>query len=227
MTGHRLCIDQFHHSGRAARTRPSKERIHDRSPLSRRTLPRQRRRQSVRALAACRAAGAAPPSITVGMIYVGPRDDYGWNQAHAVGGQGAEGRARRQGGRGRERARDRGRGARRMESMINLDGASLLFPTSFGYFDPFMIEMRQEVPRRSSSATRPRCGRPTSIPTNLRRLLLLPRPGALRERHRRGPVDQVQQDRLHRRQADRAGAAQRQRLHARREQGQPERRRCS
>lgn len=26
-----------------------------------------------------------------------------------------------------------------MESMINLDGATLLFPTSFGYFDPFVL----------------------------------------------------------------------------------------
>jgi len=26
-----------------------------------------------------------------------------------------------------------------MESMINLDGASLVFPTSFGYFDPHIL----------------------------------------------------------------------------------------
>ena len=28
-----------------------------------------------------------------------------------------------------------------MESMIKLDGATLLFPTSFGYFDPYMLKM--------------------------------------------------------------------------------------
>ena len=34
-----------------------------------------------------------------------------------------------------------------MESMINLDGASLVFPTSFGYFDPHMLKMCAEVSR--------------------------------------------------------------------------------
>ena len=54
-----------------------------------------------------RAAG-----ITVGIIYVGPRDDYGWNQAHCGRRAGAEGDARRQGRRGGERAGDDRRRAR-------------------------------------------------------------------------------------------------------------------
>jgi len=33
-----------------------------------------------------------------------------------------------------------------MESMINLDGASLIFPTSFGYFDPHMLAMCAKFP---------------------------------------------------------------------------------
>ena len=33
-----------------------------------------------------------------------------------------------------------------MESMINLDGAALLFPTSFGYFDPHMLAMAAKYP---------------------------------------------------------------------------------
>jgi simple sugar transport system substrate-binding protein len=33
-----------------------------------------------------------------------------------------------------------------MESMINLDGASLVFPTSFGYFDPHMLAMCAKFP---------------------------------------------------------------------------------
>jgi basic membrane protein A and related proteins len=28
-----------------------------------------------------------------------------------------------------------------MESMIKLDGATLLFPTSFGYFEPYTLKM--------------------------------------------------------------------------------------
>ena len=30
-------------------------------------------------------APAQAAGLTIGIIYVGPRDDYGWNQAHAVG----------------------------------------------------------------------------------------------------------------------------------------------
>ena len=35
-----------------------------------------------------------------------------------------------------------------MESMIDLDGATLVFPTSFGYFDPHMLKVAREVPER-------------------------------------------------------------------------------
>jgi simple sugar transport system substrate-binding protein len=34
-----------------------------------------------------------------------------------------------------------------MESMINLDGATLLFPTSFGYFDPHVLRMAEKYPK--------------------------------------------------------------------------------
>ena len=37
--------------------------------------------------------------------------------------------------------------AKTMESLITLDGASLIFGTSFGYFDPFMIDMAREFPK--------------------------------------------------------------------------------
>ena len=33
-----------------------------------------------------------------------------------------------------------------MERMINLDGATLIFPTSFGYFDPHMLKWRPRYP---------------------------------------------------------------------------------
>src|SRR5207247_11296139 len=33
-----------------------------------------------------------------------------------------------------------------MKSMIELDGAKLLFPTSFGYFDPHVLKLAQEYP---------------------------------------------------------------------------------
>src|SRR6202043_2819536 len=34
-----------------------------------------------------------------------------------------------------------------MEAMINLDGASLLFPTSFGYYNPHMIKIASKFPK--------------------------------------------------------------------------------
>ena len=34
-----------------------------------------------------------------------------------------------------------------MESMINLDGATLLFPTSFGYYDPHILKMAKKYPK--------------------------------------------------------------------------------
>jgi simple sugar transport system substrate-binding protein len=34
-----------------------------------------------------------------------------------------------------------------MESMINLDGATLMFPTSFGYFDPHMLKEAAKYPK--------------------------------------------------------------------------------
>ncbi|KQU94338.1 ABC transporter substrate-binding protein [Devosia sp. Root105] len=83
-------------------------------------------------------AQAATP-LTIGMIYVGPVTDFGWNQAHAVGAAAlkalpdvtvVE----------EENVPETDAVAQSMESMINLDGAKLLFPTSFGYFDPFMKE---------------------------------------------------------------------------------------
>jgi len=90
-----------------------------------------------------RAAFAA--SATIGFIYVGPKDDYGYNQAHA------EGAAALKAMEGitvveEENVPETVDVQKTMESMINLDGASLLFPTSFGYFDPHMLLMCEKFP---------------------------------------------------------------------------------
>jgi hypothetical protein len=39
-----------------------------------------------------------------------------------------------------------------IESMINLDGAALLFPTSFGYYNPHVIKMANKFPRVAAVA---------------------------------------------------------------------------
>lgn len=77
---------------------------------------------------------------TIGFIYVGARDDYGYNQAHA------EGAAALKKIPGlniveEESVAETIAVQKTMESMINLDGATLLFPTSFGYFDPHMLKV--------------------------------------------------------------------------------------
>ncbi|CDZ59648.1 Bmp family protein [Neorhizobium galegae bv. orientalis] len=114
------------------------------------------RRNFLQASAAGLAAGVAPgligspamaqTALTVGFIYVGPKDDYGYNQAHA------EGAAVIKKMPGitlveEENVPETVDVQKTMESMINLDGATLLFPTSFGYFDPHMLAMAAKYPK--------------------------------------------------------------------------------
>ena len=77
------------------------------------------------------ARAGAIDTLTVGYIYVGPKDDYGYNQAHA------EGAAAVKSIPGvtvveEENVAETIDVQKSMESMINFDGAKLLFPTSFG-----------------------------------------------------------------------------------------------
>ncbi|MEI4473785.1 BMP family ABC transporter substrate-binding protein [Frigidibacter sp. MR17.24] len=88
-----------------------------------------------------RAAG----ELTVGFIYVGPRDDYGYNQAQALGAAAVKEIA------GvtvveEENVAETQDVQQTMESMINFDGAGLLFPTSFGYFDPHILTVAPTYP---------------------------------------------------------------------------------
>lgn len=88
---------------------------------------------------------ALAADATVGFIYVGPKDDYGYNQAHAEGAAALKEIA------GikvveEENVPETVDVQKTMESMINLDGASLVFPTSFGYFDPHMLAMCAKYP---------------------------------------------------------------------------------
>ncbi len=83
--------------------------------------------------------------LTAGFIYVGPKDDYGYNQAHAEGAaalKGIDGLTIVE----EENVPETVDVQKTMESMINLDGATLIFPTSFGYFDPHMLAMAAKYP---------------------------------------------------------------------------------
>src|SRR5881397_1605978 len=90
--------------------------------------------------------GALAADTTIGFIYVGSRDDYGYNQAHA---QGAAALKKMAGLKvvEEEKVAETDAVEKTMESMINLDGASLLFPTSFGYYNPHMIKMAYKFPK--------------------------------------------------------------------------------
>jgi simple sugar transport system substrate-binding protein len=84
--------------------------------------------------------------LTVGVVYVGARDDFGWNQAHAVaikalkalpGVNVVE----------EENVPETDACSKTMESMINLDGAGLILATSFGYYSPFVVDMAKKYPK--------------------------------------------------------------------------------
>jgi simple sugar transport system substrate-binding protein len=89
---------------------------------------------------------AAAADTTIGFIYVGSRDDYGYNQAHA---QAAAALKKMPGIKivEEEKVPETDAVEKTMESMINLDGATLVFPTSFGYFNPHMIKMANKYPK--------------------------------------------------------------------------------
>jgi basic membrane protein A and related proteins len=111
--------------------------------LSRRAFLRGTAATSLLLASGLRAQAATP--LTIGMIYVGPRDDYGWNQAHAVGAAALKALSDVTVVE-EENVPETDAVAKSMESMIQLDGAKLLFPTSFGYFDPFMIDAAKKYP---------------------------------------------------------------------------------
>lgn len=94
--------------------------------------------------------GAASPNnaakpISMGFIYVGPKDDFGYNQAHA---EGKAGVAKIAGVKTVEEANvpETTSVQETMRNMINQDQVNVLFPTSFGYFDPHIIKVAQEYP---------------------------------------------------------------------------------
>ena len=88
----------------------------------------------------------AADKLVVGVIYVGPRDDYGYNQAQAR----AAAAIKKLPGVTvieQEKVPETLEVQKTMASMIEQDGATLIFATSFGYFDPHMIKMAEKYPK--------------------------------------------------------------------------------
>jgi len=93
------------------------------------------------------AAPARADTPTVGFVYVGPKNDFGFNQSHAEAVA-----ALRKSKPGvkyleEEKVPETAAVEKTMESMINLDGANLIFLTSFGYFDPYMLRVAAKYPK--------------------------------------------------------------------------------
>lgn len=88
--------------------------------------------------------GASSP-VVMGFIYVGPKDDYGYNQAHA---QGKAGVSKLEWVKSVEEANvpENTSVEETMRNMIEQDGVTVLFPTSFGYFDPHILKIAKEYP---------------------------------------------------------------------------------
>ena len=84
--------------------------------------------------------------FTVGFIYIGSKQDYGYNQAHALGAAAVKKMA------GvkvveEEMVADTVDVQKTMKSMIKLDGAQAIFPTSFGYYDPHVLRLAAQFPQ--------------------------------------------------------------------------------
>lgn len=88
----------------------------------------------------------AEQELTVGFIYVGARDDFGYNNAHA---NAAAKVAQLPGVRviEQERVPETDKVAVAMEAMIRQENAQVLFPTSYGYYDPYILELANKYPQ--------------------------------------------------------------------------------
>ena len=112
------------------------------------------RRDSLKSLVALGAAGTlggfsafanAQKPLTIGVIYVGARDDYGYNQSHAQ----AAAEIKKMAGVKvveEENVPETAAVQKSMTGMISQDGAKLLFPTSYGYFDPHVLAVAPKYP---------------------------------------------------------------------------------
>jgi simple sugar transport system substrate-binding protein len=84
-------------------------------------------------------------NVTVGFLYVGSRTDFGYNQGHA---EGAAAVAKMTGVEilEEEMVPETVEVQKSMESMIELSGATIMFPTSYGYLDPHVVEVAAKYP---------------------------------------------------------------------------------
>lgn len=85
-------------------------------------------------------------SITVGFIYVGSKDDFGYNQAHAQAAAAIAAQFPNIKIVEEASIPETTAVQETMRSMIEQDGATIIFPTSWGYFDPHSLKLAAEFP---------------------------------------------------------------------------------
>ena len=191
------------------------------STVSRRTFLQTAAGGALGAAAGFAATGRAlAADLTVGIVYVGAKGDFGWNQAHAVAAAALKlvpGVTVVE----EENVPETDACAKTMELMINLDGAGLILATSFGYYTPFVVDTAKKYPKVEFRHAAPLWNKDKD-PKNAGSYFGYLNQGPLCRRRRGGPLHQVQQDRFRRRQADRERAQQHQLGPARRPQDQSE-----
>ena len=108
------------------------------------SLHRPSRRAILAALAAPLLSRASAP-LVAGFLYNGPKNDLGYNQSHAEGKETLRQlpwvRAI-----GEASVPETVAAEESMRNMIHQDGAAVVFATSFGYFDPFTVDVARENP---------------------------------------------------------------------------------
>lgn len=87
---------------------------------------------------------SAVTDLVMGFIYVGPKDDFGYNQAHFLGKEGLKA----VGVKAIEQASvpETTEVQEVMRNMIEQDQATVIFPTSFGYFNPHILKLAKDYP---------------------------------------------------------------------------------
>src|SRR5271154_4489668 len=117
------------------------------STVSRRTFLQTAAGGALGAAAGFAATGRAlAADLTVGIVYVGAKGDFGWNQAHAVAAAALKlvpGVTVVE----EENVPETDACSKSMESMINLDGAGLILATAFGYYSPFVVDLAKKYPK--------------------------------------------------------------------------------
>lgn len=90
--------------------------------------------------------GSGAATTMIGFIYVGPKDDFGYNQSHF---EGKELIGKLPNVKTIEEASvpETAQVQETMLSMISQNGANVLFPTSFGYYDPHILKIAAENPK--------------------------------------------------------------------------------